>query len=115
MSHRVVTIMAAVAMMLGLVFPRLVASAQSAGPQRAQVSPSDAKSKVAAKPWTSPRTPWVHPDLQDVWDYRTSTPLGRSRASSGKQCLTDYEAATFEREEYGRQYRDVVDREMGAL
>src|SRR2546423_963739 len=77
MSRRVVTIMAAVAMMLGLVFLRLVASAQSAGPQSAQVSSPDTKSKAASKPWTPPRTPWGHPDLQGVWDYRTITPLER--------------------------------------
>ena len=115
MSGRVVTIMAAVAMMLGLVFLRLVASAQSAGPQSAQVSSSDAKSKVAAKPWTSPRTPWGHPDLQGVWDYRTITPLERPSALSGKQFLTDDEAATFEREENRRQNRDLIDPEKGGL
>ena len=115
MSGRVVTIMAAVAMMLGLVFLRLVASAQSAGPQSAQVSSSDAKSKIAAKPWTFPRTPWGHPDLQGVWDYRTITPLERPSALSGKQFLTDDEAATFEREENRRQNRDLIDPAKGGL
>ncbi len=115
MTGRVLALPAAVAMMLGFVFLRLVASAQSAGPQSAQVSSSDAKSKVAAKPWTSPRTPWGHPDLQGVWDYRTITPLERPRALSGKQFLTDDEAATFEREENRRQNRDLIDPEKGGL
>src|SRR5438094_7540970 len=115
MSRRVVTIMAAVAMMLGLVFLRLVASAQSAGPQSAQVSSSDTKSKAASKPWTPPRTPWGHPDLQGVWDYRTITPLERPSALSGKQFLTDDEAATFEREENRRQNRDLIDPAKGGL
>src|SRR5881396_1858604 len=115
MSGRVVTIMAAVAMMLGLVFLRLVASAQSAGPQSAQVSSSDTKSKAASKPWTPPRTPWGHPDLQGVWDYRTITPLERPSALAGKEFLTEDEAAAFEREENRRQNRDLIDPAKGGL
>src|SRR5437879_4408329 len=54
--------------------------AEATGGQGAQVSSSDAKSRVA-KPWTPPRTPWGHPDLQGVWDYRTITPLERPSRS----------------------------------
>src|SRR5438105_3098052 len=75
--------------------------AEAAGGQGARVSSSDAKSRVA-KPWTPPRTPWGHPDLQGVWDYRTITPLERPGAFSGKQLLTDEEAANFQREENRR-------------
>ena len=36
------------------------------------------------------------PDLNGVWDYRTITPLERSDSHSGKQLLTEQEAAEFE-------------------
>ena len=45
-----------------------------------------------------PRTPWGHPDLQGVWDYRTVTPLERPDALAGKAKLTEAEAASFEAE-----------------
>ena len=115
MTRRVLALPAAIAIITAVLFLRLVASAQSATGQAAQVSSSDPKSKVAAKPWTPPRTPWGQPDLQGVWDYRTITPLERPIALSGKQFLTDDEAATFEREENRRQNRDLIDPEKGGL
>ena len=42
-----------------------------------------------------PRTPWGHPDLQGVWDYRTSTPLERPEDQNAGTVLTDDAAATF--------------------
>ena len=89
--------------------------AEAAHGQGAPVSSSDAKSRVAAKPWTPPRTSWGHPDLQGVWDYRTITPLERPGALSGKQLLTDEETVNFEREENRRQNRDLIDPEKGGL
>src|SRR6266704_5626695 len=127
MSRRVLAAVAALAIITAVLllvlapgtgptsFLSFVAIAEAARGQGAQASSSDAKSKVAAKPWTSPRTPWGHPDLQGVWDYRTITPLERPRALSGKQFLTDDEAATFEREENRRQNRDLIDPEKGGL
>ena len=41
------------------------------------------------------RTPWGHPDLQGVWDFRTVTPLERPDDLSDKEVLTDEEAAVF--------------------
>ena len=103
MSRRVLVAAAAVAIMLVL---GTVAFAQATG---------DAKSRVAAKPWTPPRTPWGHPDLQGIWDYRTITPLERPGALSGKQFLSEDEAATFERDENRRQNRDLIDPAKGGL
>ncbi len=55
------------------------------------------------------RTPDGHPDLQGIWDYRTITPLERPEEFDGRTVLTEEEAATFEREEYRRQNRDLID------
>jgi hypothetical protein len=96
-------------------FLSFVAIAEAARAQGAQISSPDAKSRDAAKPWRPPRTPWGHPDLQGVWDYRTLTPLERPTALSGKQFLTDEEAANFEREENRRQNRDLIDPAKGGL
>ena len=113
MSRRVLAILASLAMItLALGF---VAIAEAARGQRDQISPSDTKSQVAAKPWKSPRTPWGQPDLQGIWDYRTITPLERPSALSDKPFLADEEAAIFEREENRRQNRDLIDPAKGGL
>ncbi len=59
------------------------------------------------------RTSDGHPDLQGIWDYRTITPLERPEEFDGKTVLTEEEAATFEREEYRRQNRDLIDPATG--
>ena len=74
-----------------------------------------AQGQVAVKQWKAPRTPWGHPDLQGIWDYRTITPLERPTALSGKPFLTEEEAAVFERDENRRQNRDLIDPEKGGL
>ncbi len=53
------------------------------------------------------RTPWGHPDLQGIWDFRTITPLERPEALGDRAFLTAEEAATLE--------RDVVDRNLRLL
>ena len=40
--------------------------------------------KAAAKPYTAPRTPDGHPDLQGTYDLATLTPLERPAPSSGR-------------------------------
>ena len=49
-----------------------------------------------AEPFETPRTPWGHPDLQGVWDYRTITPLQRSRDVGDREFFTDEEIAELE-------------------
>ena len=51
------------------------------------------------------RTPWGHPDLQGVWDYRTLTPLERPEAMGDKAFLTEEEAARIEQETLARNER----------
>ena len=43
-----------------------------------------------------PQTPWGHPDLQAVWDFRTITPMERPEELADKEFLTAEEAAEFE-------------------
>jgi hypothetical protein len=49
------------------------------------------------KPWTAPRTPDGHPDLQGIWDYRSATPLQRPQQFAGREFMTAEEAAEYER------------------
>ena len=43
--------------------------------------------------WTTPRTPWGHPDLQGTWNVATLTPLERPENVGGRLTLTPAEAA----------------------
>jgi hypothetical protein len=42
------------------------------------------------------KTPWGDPDLQGTWDYRTITPLERSRELGNREFYTDEEKKTLE-------------------
>ncbi|MEE2638687.1 MAG: hypothetical protein VYE68_15805 [Acidobacteriota bacterium] len=59
------------------------------------------------------RTPWGHPDLQGVWDFRTITPLERPAELVGRTVLSEEEAAAYQTLENQRQNRDLVDPEKG--
>ena len=52
--------------------------------------------KLAAKPYTLPRTPDGHPDLEGTYDLATLTPL--ERPNGMKAVLTDDEAKTMEKD-----------------
>ena len=54
---------------------------------------------------TMPQTPWGHPDLQGVWDYRTLTPLQRPEELGDKAFLTEEEAANLAQETADRNER----------
>jgi len=45
---------------------------------------------------TVPRTPWGDPDLQGVWDYRSITPMQRSRELGDRAFYTEEEIAELE-------------------
>jgi hypothetical protein len=60
------------------------------------------------------RTPDGRPSLEGVFSFSTITPLQRPDALSGKQTLTDEEAAAFEASENTRLNRDLFDPEKGA-
>jgi len=47
-------------------------------------------------PWTPPRAPDGHPDLQGYWYFGSATPLERPKEFEGKTFLTAEEAAAFE-------------------
>ena len=80
MRHRVLATLAVLVMAMVVVSPPLVAQRDPA--------PSEA--------WSPPQTPWGHPDLQGVWDFRTLTPFERPRELEGQAVYTDEEASAFE-------------------
>jgi hypothetical protein len=59
-----------------------------------QAAPPAASPSAKAAP--VPRTSDGRPDLQGTWDFRTITPMERPTDLSGKQVLSDQEAAEFE-------------------
>jgi hypothetical protein len=63
--------------------------------------------------YNPPRTPNGRPDLQGVWDFRTITPLERSKELGTKAFFTAEEAAKYEQEESRRQNRDLIDPKQG--
>jgi hypothetical protein len=46
--------------------------------------------------FTPPMTPWGHPDLQGVWDYRTITPMQRPEQFGDREFYSDEEIAALE-------------------
>ena len=72
-----------------------------AGPAVAQTT------KVTAKSWTAPRTPWGDPDLRGTWplDGVGRTPMQRLPAYGTRAMLTDeeYEAALAEADKLARE------------
>ncbi len=46
-----------------------------------------------ASRWTSPRTPWGHPDLQGIWDTAVTIPVERARDLGQKAVLDPEEVA----------------------
>ena len=61
----------------------------------APLSTADPVSAAKTDTWTPPKTAWGEPDLRGVWDFRTITPLERPKELSGKDILSDQEAAEF--------------------
>ena len=59
---------------------------------------SEARAAGGAKTWTSPRTPWGHPDLQGLWNNGTPTPLERPDSVAGREFLSDDEWAAIAHE-----------------
>ena len=60
------------------------------------------QSQSTADASTPFRTPWGHPDLQGIWDFRTITPLERPEEFAGKDFLTEEEAADLEQQAVDR-------------
>ena len=63
-----------------------VSAAEAASPGGQDGTAGTAEAAVA-------RTPWGHPDLQGVWDFRTITPLERPEELGERAFLTDERAA----------------------
>ena len=62
-----------------------------------------------------PRTSWGAPDLQGVWDFRTITPLERPANLTGREFLTEEEAAAYAEGQSRRLNRDLIDSAKGGL
>ena len=56
-----------------------------------------AAATLAGQTAAAKKTPWGHPDLQGLWDFRTVTPLERPAEFANKATLTAAEAAEFEK------------------
>jgi hypothetical protein len=65
-----------------------------------------AQARGTAKPWSAPRTPDGHPDLQGNWSFATITPFERPPAFGDKAVLTDQEVQQFEQETASRASQD---------
>ena len=59
--------------------------------------------------WEAPKTPWGAPDLQGIWDSKSTTPLERPADLADREFLSDEEIAAVEaaRERRAREGRDV--------
>ena len=55
-----------------------------------------------------PRTSWGAPDLQGMWDFRTSTPLERPDALAGTAFLSDKAAAAWQASADARLYAQLA-------
>ena len=66
---------------------------------------------AAAKPWTTPKTPWGDPDLQGVWPGTdlVGTPLQRDPSLGTRAVLTDQEYA--QRVERSKKQSDIDSQE----
>ncbi len=64
-----------------------------------------APQKVAPpqKPWTLPRTPDGHPDLQGYWSNASITPLQRPKELGSKEFYTAEEAAAVDKKEFNER------------
>jgi hypothetical protein len=62
------------------------------------VRTGDAQAPAAQKsqPAATPRTPWGDPNLQGIWDVRTTTPLERPAKFSDREFLTEEEVNQVE-------------------
>jgi hypothetical protein len=81
------------ARVFSVTFGTLVAALMAAHALAGQAPASNPSTTVPAKPWTPPKTPWGHPDLQGVWtsDAAWGIPLQRPDQFAGRAELTDEE------------------------
>ena len=92
MTHRLLTSMGILGVVIGVVsLPAVAGQARTAG-EKTKAGPS------AKRTWVATRTPWGDPDLQGIWNDATSTPLQRPLGVGEKQVLGDDEAAGFQEE-----------------
>ena len=59
------------------------------------------KAAFGQNSYNPPRTPYGHPDLEGVWDFRTITPLERSKELGTKAFFTAEEAGSMSRKKAG--------------
>jgi hypothetical protein len=87
----------------GSVLPRFVAATiacvTGVGVVDAQGPRAGASSAVAgAEGFSTPKTPWGHPDLQGIWTNSTITPLERPAKFAGREFMTEAEARALDAE-----------------
>jgi hypothetical protein len=67
---------------------------------------SAAGQTASKKPWTPPRTPDGHADLQGTWSNAGIIPLERQKELEGKRTFTEAEYAEYEAKVFKRSDRD---------
>ena len=90
---------------------RLVLPALAAFAMCATLFTHVASAQVTGRPWTTPRTPDGHPDLQGFWTNDTVTPLERPAEFGDKAVLTPEEAAAYakkRRDQFLAQPKDNI-------
>jgi len=83
MSHKFLLLIAGTLLTAAVVIGQQTPATRT--PATTPAAPTAAKapaSAAAAKPWTTPRTPDGHPDLQGYWTNATYAPLERSQPNS---------------------------------
>src|SRR5947209_7982088 len=87
----------------------LGAAAVLLGPMAAQNGSAPRSAAKAAKPWTMPRTPDGHPDLQGFWTNATFTPLERPADLGNKEFFTEQEAVAYARQREQKENSQAAD------
>ena len=58
--------------------------------------------------WTAPRTPWGVPDLQGIWDSKSSTPMRRPEEYADREFLTDEEVVGLDQSAREREESETA-------
>jgi len=86
--------------LMGCLVLEIAGGSPAAVPVAAQGQPPASTAVEAKKPWTLPRTPWGHPDLQGIYtsNDNVGVPVERPAQFGERQFLTDEELAARQKQ-----------------